>query len=143
VHLVAKKTVQKPAIDLLRMKTGKPWNRQWFDIDAEGLRDGVYLFFFLDRNCPLCRSWVQQLARLQPEAFQCRMVVLLTADRLKSSDQDDFSILRLPVHPINEKVMRLLIGQLPLAVSVRSGIIEAKWSGSFPEAELLNQLIPV
>lgn len=142
VHLLAKKTVVKPAFDLLRMKIGKPWNRNWFDIDTENQPQACYLFFFLDRQCLLCRAWIHQLERVSPEAFRCRMVVLTTAAGKKSSLEQDFSHLQLPVQIINENVMRLLSGQLPLAVSVNAGMIVAKWSGSFPEGELLKHLIP-
>ena len=133
-HFIARKTVQRPLLDLLHLRVGKVWNHRLFDIQSDSPVAERYLFLILNRSCKICREWIDRLSAIDQEKVEHRVIVLMPGEQVGDDHQNRQNGLPFPVHPLSRRQEKLLTGQLPLAVWVEDDKIIQKRLFTFPEA---------
>ncbi len=133
VHLMAKRSVRKPAFDLLKLTKNRSWNSGLIPVgDIDG-KDQTTLYFFLNRNCPVCEKWRFRLREINKEQIHCRIHLLLPADQ-RANNEDLAGTAAVDLIQYSRPIVfRLLTGRIPLAVLVERGKIIETWSDEFPE----------
>jgi methylamine utilization protein MauE len=132
-HLAARKSVVQPLFDFLQLQKGKRWNSGTISLDVNLGENTKELFFFMNKNCPVCRNWLVRIGQHAPTGKTIPMTILLPEE--SSVDLEELNGVKgfCSVKYLKPVIFKLLTGRVPMGVLVEQGSINEQWIHSFPE----------
>jgi hypothetical protein len=123
----------KPLVDLSRLKAGKLWKTQWLKHDEQNLQQGSHFVVFLSKDCPYCKRWVPLLNVMNTQQDFPDVIGVLAMSLEEITAFQAEHLVRFPLAQMDKLLFGYMVDGVPVAVLVKDGSIENKWSGEIPK----------